>query len=217
MSVRWTRWAPLAGPVFAIVLLVAVLWPSGPNSNASGASVATYYADHDTSQNIMAYLFAAAAVLVVVFGAVLYSRLLPGSKSRGLITVGFGGAVMIAVGAALVAGTTISLTDSPTAISPAANQALNVANSDVPFIPILVGLVLFMVGYGIAIVCGNVLPRWLGWVAIVLGLASLAGAIGPVGFFTGLLAILWVAVVGVWLFIREWRSSASPKPATSAP
>ncbi len=217
MSVRWTRWAPLTGLVFAIVLLVAILWPSGPNSNASGTSVATYYADHDTSQNIMAYLFAAAAVLVVVFGAVLYSRLLPGSRSRGLITVGFGGAVMIAVGAVLVAGTTLSLTDSPTAIGPAANQALNVVNSDVPFIPILVGLVLFMAGYGIAIVCGNVLPRWLGWVAIVLGVASLFGEIGPVIFFTGLLSILWFAVVGVWLFICEWRSSASPEPATSAP
>jgi len=203
--------------VFSIVLLVAVLWPSGPNSNASGASVATYYADHDTSQNIMAYLFAAAAVLIVVFGAVLYSRLLPGSKSRGLITVGFSGAVMVAVGAVLAAGTTISLTDAPTAISPAANQALNVASSDVPTIPILVGLILFMAGYGIAIVCGDVLPRWVGWVAIVLAVASLAGAIGPVGFFAGLLAILWVAVVGVWLFVREWRSSASPKPATSAP
>jgi len=198
------------------VLLVAVLWPSGPDSNASGARVAAYYADHKNSQNAMAYLWAAAGVLVILFGAVLYSRLRPGSKSGGLTAVGFGGAIMIAVAAALVAGTTISLTDSPTAIAPAANQALNVANSDVPLIPLVVGLVLFMGGNGIAIVCGNVLPRWLGWVAIVLAVASLGAGIGPVGFFAGILVLAWLAVVGVWLFIRDWRASASGELAASA-
>jgi len=217
MSVRWTRWAPLTGVVFAILFAVSYsVNNSGPSSNASGASLVTYYVDHKNAQNASAYGLAAAAVFAVLFGAVMYSRLRPSSKSGGLTAVGFGGAVMIAVGLLLLAGMTIAITDVPAAISPAAVQALNVA-TDVYQYPLEVGVFLFTAGYGIAIVCGNVLPRWLGWVAIVLAVASAASVIGPVQFFGGFLTLVWFAVVSVWLVVREWSSSAPTAPVSQAP
>jgi hypothetical protein len=44
-----------------------------------------------------------------------------------------------------------------------------------------------------------VLPRWLGWAAIVIGVLSLAG---PVGFAGVLLAVIWIIVVAILMLVR---------------
>jgi len=111
----------------------------------------------------------------------------------------------------------ITLTDVPTAISPTAEQALNVVTGDLFLYPLEVGVFLFLVGVGIAIVCSDVLPRWLGWVAIVLAVASAISVIGPVFFFGGLVTLAWFAVVSIWLFIRDWRPPATAATAGSEP
>ena len=215
MSVRWTRWAPLTGLVFVVLFVVSTItFTSGPNSDASGASVVTYYVDHQTGQNLSAYGYGATAVFGVLFAAVLSSRLRPDSKSGGLPAVGFAGGILIAVGLLVAAGGNIALTDVPTKISPAAEQALNVAG-DLFQYPLEAGVFLFLAGYGVAIVCANVLPRWLGWAAIVLAIVAAFSFVGPVFFFGGMVTLAWFAVVSILLFVREWRASTSPEAAGS--
>ena len=41
-----------------------------------------------------------------------------------------------------------------------------------------------------------ILPKWMGWVMFVFGLACLAG---PAGFFGVLAVMLWVLVAGIWM------------------
>jgi hypothetical protein len=43
------------------------------------------------------------------------------------------------------------------------------------------------------VVVGRILPKWMGWVMFVFGLA------GPAGFFGVLAVILWVLVAGIWM------------------
>jgi hypothetical protein len=45
-----------------------------------------------------------------------------------------------------------------------------------------------------------VLPRWLGWAAIVIGVLSLAGPIGFAGF---LLCLVWLIVAAILMLVRD--------------
>jgi hypothetical protein len=77
----------------------------------------------------------------------------------------------------------------------ASAQTLNLLSNDF-FLPILVGFALFGILTGLAVVVGRILPKWMGWVMFVFGLACLAG---PVGFFGVLATMLWVLVAGIWM------------------
>jgi hypothetical protein len=214
MRDRWGRLAPLTGLVFAVLVVVALFGGSSPNSDASAASVVAFYVKHHTGQNVSGYALAYSAVFLLFFAAVLRSRLGSGSRSDGLMSLGFGGAVVLAIGLAVAAVSTLALTDVPTKISPISEQALNVVSNDFPFAFIQIGMAAFFVGYGIAIVRTGALARWLGWVAIVLAILAAV----PMIFWFALLGLpAWSAIVGVLLFIREGRAPAPPAAATQTP
>ena len=205
------RLAPLTGLVLVGLILAAVfVGGNTPDPNWSGARVATFYEDHQSAQNASAYFLGFGALFVLFFAAVLSSYLRARASAVGPTALGFGGAVVVAVGLAVVSASTSALTDVPSQISPAAMQALNVISND--FVtPLEVGAVAFLAGYGIAIVWTGALPRWLGWLALV---GAIAGAIPPLLFFALLAFLVWVLIVSILMLVREWRSSAAPEAAS---
>jgi hypothetical protein len=205
------RLAPLTGLVLVGLLLAAIfVGGNTPDSNWSGARVATFYENHQSSQNADAYFLGFSALFVLFFAAVLSSHVRARSNAVGPTALGFGGAVVTAVGLAVISASTAALTDVPSQISPAALQALNVISND--FVtPLEVGVVAFLAGYGIAIAWTGALPRWLGWLALVVAIAC---AIPPLLFFALLGVLVWVLIVTVLMLIREWRSPAAPAAAT---
>jgi hypothetical protein len=59
-----------------------------------------------------------------------------------------------------------------------------------------------------------VLPVWLGWVAVVIGIACVT----PVGFFALLVGLLWTLVASILLFLREGApADAGPRVEPTAP
>jgi hypothetical protein len=80
----------------------------------------------------------------------------------------------------------------------AAAQTLNVLDNN-DFFVLVGGMALIMLAAGIATVRQAVLPRWLGWAAIVIGILSLAG---PAGFVGVLLAVIWIFVVAILMLVR---------------
>jgi hypothetical protein len=215
MRGQLSRLAPLSGLVMGGLILAAfVVGGSSPNSDSSGRHVVSWYVNHNRGQNALAYCLAYAALCALFFAASLRSHLRARTSSEGpALALGLAGAVVLSVGVAIGSGATFSLIDAPRAISPAAEQALSVISNDVPFVVLLVGVVAFMVGHGIAIVRTGVLPRWLGWAAIVVGIVAAIPVVGWLALF-GL--ILWSIVAGVVLFIREGRPAAAPTAATPA-
>ena len=206
------RLAPLTGLVLVGLLLAAVfVGGNTPDSNWSGARVATFYENHQTSQNASAYFLGFAALFALFFASVLSSHLRARSSAVGPTALGFGGATVVAVGLAVISASTAALTDVPSQISPAAMQALNVISND--FVtPVEVGVVAFLAGYGIAIAWTGTLPRWLGWLALVVAIAS---AIPPLLFFALLAFVVWVLIVSVLMLVRESRSSPGAPEAAS--
>jgi hypothetical protein len=61
-------------------------------------------------------------------------------------------------------------------------------------------MAVLMLAAGIATVRRPVLPRWLGWAAIVIALLCLAG---PIGFLGLLLAVIWILVVSFQMLFRK--------------
>ena len=207
---RWTRFVPLTGVVF-VALLVATFIVSGstPGSDESGAKVISFYKDHKNAQQASNALGAIAVVFLIFFAGFLRGYLIRSTRAAALAACGFGGAVLIGVGGAIFSSIGFALADVPDKLNPAAAQALNVLSNDF-FFPLAAGASVFMIANGLAAVRSGLLPLWLGWIAVVLGVVSVT----PVGFFAFLAVMLWVLIVSILLFIRGGRALPAVAAAT---
>ena len=132
-----------------------------PDTDASARHVVAFYKAHRHSQMASSFLVAYAVLFGLFFGAALRSFLRARSDSDGLITLGFAGVVVFAVGAGTLAGLNFAAADVPGKISPTAEQAVNVLQNDV-FFTFLIGLGVFLLGNGLAIVRSAALPGMAG-------------------------------------------------------
>ncbi len=211
MGKDFGRWAPLTGVVFAVLLLVGfVVSPSTPDSDASAQHAVSSFVSHRTHDRVSIFLIAYASVFAMFFAAALRSYLKARSEGDGLITLGFSGMVIYVVGALTLIGMEFAATDVPAKISPAAEQALNVLQDNV-FFALLVGAGVFLIGNGLAIVATGSLPRWLGWIAVPLGVI----AVTPLGWLVAIFALpIWALIVSTLMFLRREAPAAAPAVAT---
>jgi hypothetical protein len=202
---RLSRLAPLLGLVFVgLVVASFIVGGSTPNSDASAQKVVSFFEAHRGAQRASAFLIAYSVVFGLAFGAVLRSYLRARSSSDGPIAFGFAGMIVFGIGAATLAALNFAAADVPSKISPAAEQALNVLSNDV-FLAFLIGLGVFLLGNGIAIARTGVLPRWLGWIAVVMGIVALT----PIGWFAFFGLLGWTLVVSILIYLRQGQ----PAPA----
>ncbi len=210
MSNRWSRLAPLTGIVFVGLLIVTFAVGSGtPGVHATGAKVISYYKAHHGKQMASNFFGALGVVFLLFFAATLRSFLRRVENARPLAALGFGGAVVLAVGGASFSALGWSLADARNSLDPSAAQALNVLSNDF-FWPFGVGVAVFGIGYGLAIARSAALPPWLGWIAFVLGILGVT----PLSFFAFLALLAWTLVVSTLLYTRG--RSAAPIASASA-
>lgn len=213
MSDRLSRWTSLTGALFGVLVIVGFFSGSEtPEPNASAAHVYAYYATHISSTETSAIVIAIAVLLFVVWAAVLAAYLRPSESARGAEVLLLPGAAILAVGALTLAAIEFGIAHYLHALGPETARTLNVL-TDIAFLPLLGGGFLYAIGSGVAIVRGAALPRWLGWVAIVIGIVTV---VPPIGFF-GLLALaIWSVVVSVLVYMRLGHRSVS-SPVVAAP
>ncbi|HEY8767915.1 MAG TPA: DUF4386 family protein [Dehalococcoidia bacterium] len=212
MSDRWSRLAPLTGLVF-VALLVAAFAISGsqPGVHKTGAQVISYYKAHHSRQMPSNYLAALGVVFLVFFAAALRSHLRRFDRAREFAALGFGGALLLALGIASFSSFAWALSDARNTLDPSAAQALNVLRNDF-FWPLAIGLAVFMIGNGIAIARSRALPKWLGWIAFALGVLAMT----PITFIAFLATFAWSLIVSVLLFVRGGGPSGAPAEASGA-
>ncbi|HXB16448.1 MAG TPA: hypothetical protein VNV44_11980 [Solirubrobacteraceae bacterium] len=214
MPARLARFAPLTGVVFVVLTLIAFL--SGgetPNSNASPLKVFHYYTVHKSTVETTSVLFAFAFLFGVFWAGALAAYLRRMGASSGLTGLIIGGGVLMAVGAGILGGVEYGLAHNLHYFGAQTIQTLNVLANEL-FLPLVIGGCVFGIASGLAIVGGAGLPVWLGWVAIVIGIAA---AIPPVGFISLLVFVLWSLVVSILIYVRSGREEgAHPVPAAAA-
>jgi hypothetical protein len=200
------RLIPVAGILAVIAVILAfVIGGETPDGDDSLSKIVRFYRDNDSEQMIAASFLGWGSALLMVFAGGFWRLLRNAETERyGSSTLFVIGATMWAVGASIFAGLTFALGDFADDLTPSAMQTLNALNSDM-FFTLALGTFGFSMGAGVAVLKTAVLPKWLGWFAIVIG----ALAITPIGFFAILVMGLWVVIASVVLLMR----SSTPAPA----
>ena len=204
--------AALTGVAFLVLAIASVALGGGEPPDPTDdpvEEIVEFYADNEGSIWISALLQGLATVALVFFAGYL-RKVLRAAEGPGhmLSSVVLAGATILATGIAIDATLNVTLVETAEDLEPGAVQALAALwHND--FMPMAVGGMVFTLAAGLSIVRHGALPKWLGWVAIVIAVA----AITPVGFIAFLLAALWIAVVSVMLALRARRAGPTP-PAT---
>ena len=82
-------------------------------------------------------------------------------------------------------------------VAPTVIQTLSILSTDF-FLLVAGGTGLFMIATGLAVVRFEALPKWMGYAAVVIGIA----AVTPIGFFAFLITGIWILIASVLLYQR---------------
>jgi hypothetical protein len=201
--------APLTGVAFVVVLILGfIVGGEPPDVKNPPQEIIDHYADNKDSVQIGVGLELIAAALLLFFAGYLRKvlRAVPGEGGM-LPAVALAGATVMAAGAALDGMISFALAESADDIEPAAVQALQaVWDNDWP--PIALGAAVLLLASGLSIALYGALPRWLGWVAILLGVVGLT----PIGFVSFLAGGIWILIVSVLLTLRARAVTQPPPP-----
>jgi hypothetical protein len=212
---RSSRWLIWTGPLFALLFLVAavVLESDGPGEKASGAEVMKYFNAHQGRGMISVFATPLVVALLLLFASSVRTRARRHGESEVGATVMLAGAVLWAAG--MLVGSLLDLallSASDNNQSDVAQGANVLASAD--WIPFIGGIAIFLIGAGLTVLASRVMPAWLGWIALVVGVVSLAGPGGFIGFFV---APLWILVAGIMLAVRRDDTAPATSDVTAQP
>ena len=210
---RASRWLIWSGPLFAVVFIVLSFGTGSPPGNgASAAKVMAFYHDHRGGQLASALLAPLGAALLVLFAAQVRMRARALRDGTTGPTVLLAGAVLW--GAGLLLGSSITLAQVGAADKKQAEAGLALNQlSNASWIPFIAGVAVFLIGAGMTGLGTALTPKWLAWAALVVGVVSLAGPGGFLGFFG---APVWILITGITLAIRAPARSSTPEPLVAA-
>jgi hypothetical protein len=202
---------PLSGIVFVVLTLSAVLLAITPDSDASAGTVLTYYRAHEHVVLARAVLTGIGVVFGLFFYGYLHEYLRQDPATRWLASIAFAGALLFAAGGTVAAGSFAALSDKPQTMTAGTAQAINLMQVDVANNGLVrVGLAVLYLATAAVILRGRVLPAWLGWVSVILGLAAASLVLTLYAF----LAIgLWTIVVAVMMWGKPAPERAAQESA----
>ena len=197
--------APLTGVAFVVVGIISFLISGEPKSADDPVKeIVNFYVDKKDSVQISAIAGVVAGLLLIFFGAYL-RKVLQAAAGEGetLSLVSFIGLVLVALGFAIDGTISFALAEAAEDIDPVAVQSLQ-ALWDNDFLPIMLGVLAFLWATGISVIRSGALPKWLGWVMILLGIVGVT----PIGFVAAIGSAILVLVLSILLSLRA-RSGAS--------
>ena len=196
---------PLTGVAFILVGILGFIIGGEPKSaDEPVGEIVDFYVDNKDSVQLGAIVSVVAGLLLIFFGAYL-RKVLHAAAGEGeiLSLVSFVGLVVVAVGLAIDGTILFALAEAADDIDPVAVQALQ-ALWDNDFLPIALGVLAFLWATGISVIRSGALPKWLGWVMILLGIVGVT----PIGFVAAIGAAILVLVLSILLSLRA-RSAHS--------
>jgi hypothetical protein len=207
-ELRMRRWMGPIGLLVPVLIVVAFgpLGGGAPGENASGVSVVNYYNAHMTRQWIVLYLVAVALAAMLVFVTQLRGVLRDTERSRSVLPGIAYGAGLLFVGGFLASGMIqLSLLLAAHNNEFAIAKTLNFIGSNTE-LPVIFSVTVLLAATGLCILRSS-LPKWLGWLTLVIAVVCL---LGPIGFLGVLAAGIWIPVMG---FVAGFKATSTP-PAT---
>jgi hypothetical protein len=197
---------PLTGVAFLVVAIISFIIGGEPKDAGHPAQeIAQWYIDNKDEVVIGAFVGVGAMVLLVFFGAYLRNVLRAAAGGDDTLSlVSFIGLVLVALGFAIDTTILIALAERADDIDPTAVQSLQ-ALWDNDFVPIALGVLLFLWATGISVVRTGALPKWLGWIMILLGVLALT----PIGFVSFIGSAVLIVVISIMLSLRARSAPAA--------
>ena len=199
----WDRIGTLAGVAAPILwaLGVAFLFAHEPAEGATAEDIRAYYRENDLDIIAGAWIFATGTLLFLWFLSGLRARFHAAEGAVGRLTalsfVSGVGVALFLIGLASTSAGAAFAGDDLTAGVAEAMYALN----GVFFASAEITGVAFVAATGALIFTTGVLPRWWGWITLLLGLWLFIFPIGWAGLLIGF--PLWVLVTSVLLLTRR--------------
>ena len=204
------RWMGIGGLVFVAlaVVLIAVV-PKSPDLHANSAVLASHYSKSKQGPYLLGGFVTMAAVVVGLFWFWYFRDFLAAEEgARRLASVGFAGAVVLAVGGGLAAGLDFLNSDAVGHASVGTFEVLNYLQANLNLGLTASGVVVFLLATALVVIRFQALPAWLGWVALVFAVVTFA--VTP---FALMLIGLWMIPASIVLLGRS-RSEALAAQAT---
>ena len=204
--------APLTGILFLVLVIIGfALSGEPPDADSGGQDIIDWYVDNKSSVEASSFVLIGALIVFLFFANFLRNFFLEGTDGGGVATLIVVGAAIFAVGAAIDATIQLALAEANDDLDPAGAQSLQ-ALWDNDFLPLALGIEVFLFSLAGAILRTGTLPRWIGWVAIALGIIGLT----PLGFAAFLGAGLLILIISAILTLRA-RSATAGSPPPAAP
>jgi hypothetical protein len=199
--------------VFVVLVIVGfIVGGEPPDADEPVQEIVDFYVDDKDSIMAGAFILGLATVLFVFFANYLRTVFRTTSASATILV----GAAIFAVGGAIDATLLIAMAEAADDIEPESLQTIQ-AIWDNDFVPFAIGLSIFLLSVAISMLRTDVMPRWLGWVTLVIAIVSLT----PLGFFAFPLTGLLILVLSVMLTLRARRTgttaSGNPPPPVAPP
>jgi hypothetical protein len=210
-TTRPGRAAGLIGPVLGGLFVAGALsaFPLGadqPDADASAAEAASYWSSHSGKQLAAAAPFALATAALIAFGAVLRDWFRAHDPAVGtLASVAFAGIIVAGAGLLTNVAFTVAAADTAGDVSPQVTQTLSTLSIEFGT-PIAVGFGLMMIGSGAAAARSRLLPSWMGYLAVLIGLSALT-PFDEVAFWTH---PLWVLALCAGTYLRRDVGARQP-------
>jgi hypothetical protein len=198
---RLTRFTPLTGVVFALLVAAGFLTANGAaQANATPEAVRSFAIANSLQNQISDSLWILGFVFLLFFAGSLHAAL----RSTPLTTLLVAGAAIMVAGGGVYFGFDAALDMNAQNLSPDAAQAINILALSLGF-PMGAGGLVFGIASGLAILRTSILPKWLGIAAIVIGVIL----ISPLALFGVLVLGLWAIVTSIALVLRT-PTAATP-------
>jgi hypothetical protein len=197
------RWSPLGGLLFVIGAVAVAITPAGGETGETAAEVVNFAAGKE-AWFIGAMLFALGALpLLGCFAAGLYLRLQQAGANAEAVLALIGGAFFALLFFVAVTIWMAPLVDVPEGRAAQLTQAsAYLTIDDIGWVALGgagVGAGLLAIAASLGALRAGAVPSWLGWVGVVLGVASFA-TVTFVGMFAW---VVWIAVVSAGLLVRR--------------
>jgi hypothetical protein len=207
VPLRLQRWIGITGIIFVVLLVASVLVTPGnnPNTNATATKIVDYYHKHKNGYIVGGWLTVAAVFIGVPYFWYLREYMAnENEENRRLATVAFLGVFLFALSGAIAAGMNFTLVDHVGKINPVMTQTLNDLNGTLWSALTGIGVGLFLLATGIAIVRNHTFATWIGWAAVVFAVASITVILGMLG------VALFVLVSSIVIIRRTGSATATP-------
>ena len=197
--------ARLSGVLAVVAFVVAIFIDEGsdpPRGDATGAEIATYLNDNVYALALAALAWGIGTIFLVVFLDEIRQRLLAASPrfARVGFALGLGAAILLlASWLPEVGGALASREELHRDLEPGAAEVFSSIGTGFFFGGELL-LAGFLLAVGLAAVATRVLPAWLGWISLVLGVVAL---VPPIGWAVVVFAFpLWILATSALLWRR---------------